>query len=85
MSLQKTGEEMSNGLFDCFSSFEVSQGAKPFIKEVLLSMSQNIDVDKRSKHNQTPLMLAIKFDAEKAVVKLIEKSVVKMLENADEY
>ena len=46
-------------------------------------MSDNVDVDKRNKYNQTPLMFSVNFGAEKAVSKLIERHA--NLEAVDDY
>merc|ERR1712098_421960 len=76
-------KEMSNYLFDCLSNSFLSRESKPFIEELILAMSQSVDVEKRNKYNQTPLMFSVDFGAEKAVSKLIERHV--NLEAVDEY
>lgn len=76
---------LGNGLFCCISGwyFDPSEVAKlfaynvpmealSFTKDLLLIMSVNVDIDKRS-FTFTPLMLAVKFDAKNAVVELIER------------
>jgi hypothetical protein len=70
-SLQQKEKAMSNGLFDCifkWYTYHIPNEANPFVRELLFSMSDYVDVDRRDKSNRTPLMLAAGYDAEKVKV-----------------
>lgn len=64
--LQQKGEEMSNCMFDSISYWYFHVAAHPFVKQILLPVSDNVDV-RRESEGKTPLMTA------KAVAKLIER------------
>lgn len=71
---KKDQEAMSNGLFNCISTYwDVPYEAELFVKELCNAMAENVAVDKRDERCRAPLMVAAMLDAEKAVVKLIEK------------
>lgn len=73
-SFKQKGEELSNCMFECISNWvDVPVEANPFLKELMLPMSEDVSVKKKDKFNQTPLMFAATFNAEKAVVRLIER------------
>merc|ERR1712098_577918 len=69
------GGEQSNPVFECISNWHVPPDAIPLVKELMLRISEDVDVRnaKDGKSNGTPLMFAVKFDVEKAVLKLIER------------
>lgn len=65
-------------------SMHISEGAKPFVKEVLCFISGNVDLDQRGCVTETALMLSARFDAQKAVAKLVERN-ANGLEEVNEY
>merc|ERR1712098_642370 len=67
------GEMLSNSLFDFISKWHSPREARPFVKDLLFAISLNVAVDRRNHQNQTPIMIAAHFDAEKAVLQLIER------------
>lgn len=73
VSLQQKGKTMSNHLFSCIFDWNVPADANPFVKELLFGMSKTVDVERRGSYNSARLMIAAKFDADKAVAKLIER------------
>merc|ERR1712098_626106 len=70
--LQQEGEEMSNCLFDSISYWYFHVAAHPFVKQILLFISVDVDVQ-RGSEGKTPLITATRFDAAKAVANLIER------------
>jgi hypothetical protein len=82
-SLKQKGKLMSNGLFDCLSNWLPPAGGKAFFSELLFFMSKSVGIDRRGKHKKTPLMVATCFEAERAVVQLIERGA--NIEEVDEY
>jgi hypothetical protein len=72
-SLLKKGEEMANGLYDCFSNWLPPDEIRPFLKELIFTVSKSVDVNRREiKHNRTPLLLAVQYDID-AVLNLIKR------------
>lgn len=74
-SLQSNGKAMSNGLFDSIStSFrDVPVEARPFFRELMVPISEYVDLERRDLYKRTPLCLAATFNAGKAVAKLIDR------------
>merc|ERR1712098_820630 len=81
--LQQKGEEMSDCLFDSISYWYFHVAAHPFVKQVLILMAENVEVQRESEGNKTPLMTAARYDTEKAVAKLIERGAT--MEAADQH
>lgn len=85
-ALQQKGETMSNNLFDCISSWNPPAEAEPFVKELMLPLSEYVDVGKRTVPlNFTPLMFASRFDSEEAVGKLIDRGANMKTKDVDGY
>lgn len=75
IALHQNGNEKSNALFDSISDWYVAteSDARLLVKEMLSEMSESVDVNRRGANYFTPLLIASIFDAEKAVLKLIER------------
>lgn len=75
LSSQQNGKaEMSNCLFDCifdWYTYHIPKEANPFVRELLFSASDYVDIERRDQSNRTPLFYAAGFNAEKVVVKLV--------------
>jgi len=71
--LKQKAEEISNCLFDRVCKWYPPEEVIPFMKELMFLMSQNVEVERRGRNNQTPLMLCARFGADDATAKLIER------------
>jgi len=76
--LEEKGEEMSSCLFEFIGyhlDYILQSEALPFFKEMMLSISENLDVNKTLSGVccGTPLIVASRIGAEKAITKLIER------------
>jgi hypothetical protein len=57
-SLRQEGEAMSNSLFDCLSNwFGVPGEAKLFVKDLMIPISEYVDIERRDPMERTPLMM----------------------------
>lgn len=73
-SLRLQGKELSNGLFDCLSSDWVPPDeARELVKELILLVAENVELDRRSEYSETPLHFSAKIGEEEAVRKLLER------------
>lgn len=68
---------MSNSLFDCisfwYSNWDLCEEIVPFVNAILLAMSDDIDVQRSTKLDETTLMLVSIFGESRAVLKLLER------------
>jgi len=76
--LEEKGEEMSSCLFEFIGyhlDYILQSEALPFFKEMMLSISENLDVNKTLSGVccGTPLIVASRIGAVKAITKLIER------------
>lgn len=72
-ALHEEGEKMCSTLFDCISDWMPPVAACPLVQEQLCVISKSVDVTKRGIYNETPLMLAACFNADQAVLNLIQR------------
>jgi len=72
--LRQKEEKMSNGLFDCISKwFNLSDEAKPFVRKLIFTMAEYVEIGRRGNFMKTPLMYATELDSVNAVVKLVSR------------
>lgn len=69
---QQKSEAMSNLLFDYISN-RIIPKSEPFFRELMLPISEYVAIERRGGDRKTPLSLAAKLGAQRAIAKLIER------------
>lgn len=73
-SLQQKEKTISHSILESISRWHVAAETCMFVKEMLLALSDNVDVEKKfGNYSETVLMLATKFNESKAVSRLIRR------------
>jgi len=82
MPLKQKDEEIANCLFDKICKWYPPDESIPFLRELLFFISENVEINRRGRNGQTPMMIAARFDADGAIANLIERSAnVKAVDN----
>merc|ERR1712058_112698 len=71
--LSSHSELAANCIFDCVADWFPPLEARAFVRELVNFISRKVNVARTDQHGQTLLMIAAYFNAESAVLKLIER------------